>query len=50
MTRKLKLYLVSMLGVRSILTDEGDPKSLFTHIPFIIEAKDKTLYLSDPLK
>ena len=40
MTQKLKLYLVSMLGVRATVNDSGDPKSLFTHIPFIIEAKD----------
>lgn len=40
MPNKLKLYLVSMLGVRTTQTDEGEPKSLFTHIPFIMEAKD----------
>src|SRR5438128_1572376 len=40
MPNKLKLYLVSMLGVRATVTDDGDPKSLFCHIPFIIEAKD----------
>jgi hypothetical protein len=37
---KLKLYLVSMLGISETVTDDGDPKSLFCHIPFIIEAKD----------
>lgn len=40
MPNKLKLYLVSMLGVRSTLTDNGEPKSLYCHIPFMIEAKD----------
>lgn len=40
MPNKLKLYLVSMLGVRGTLTDAGDTKSLFCHIPFIIEATD----------
>ena len=40
MPNKLKLYLVSMLGVRTTHTDNGEPKSLFCHIPFIMEAKD----------
>jgi hypothetical protein len=40
MSNKLKLYLVSMLGVRRTVTDSGEPKSLFSHIPFIIEATD----------
>jgi len=40
MPNKFKLYLVSILDVRATVTDGGDPKDLFCHIPFIIEAKD----------
>ena len=40
MPNKLKLYLVSMLGVRPAVTDDGEPQSLFCHIPFMIEATD----------
>ena len=40
MSNKLKLYLVSILGVSRTTTDEGEPKSLFVHLPWITEATD----------
>ena len=39
MSTKLKLYIVSILGVKSTYKDD-QPKSLFCHVPIILEAKD----------
>ena len=39
MSKKLKLYLVSMLGVRTIYRDD-EPRSLFCHVPLLIDATD----------
>jgi hypothetical protein len=40
MSKHLKLYIVSILGVRSIVNDKGEPKSLFVHMPWMVEAKN----------
>jgi hypothetical protein len=40
MSSKLKLYIVSILGVRAIVNDQGEPKSLYVHMPWMVEAKD----------
>jgi hypothetical protein len=39
MSNKLKLYLVSLLGIRSTFEDDK-PKSLFCHVPLMVEATD----------
>ena len=39
MSNKLKLYLVSLLGIRSTYEDDK-PKSLFCHVPLMVEATD----------
>ena len=40
MPNKLKLYLVSILGVTRTQNDAGEPKSLYVHMPWITEATD----------
>ena len=39
MSKKLKLYLVSILGVSRTYKDD-QPKSLYVHLPIMVEAKD----------
>jgi len=38
MSQKLKLYIVSILAISPTTNDQGEPKSLYVHMPWIVEA------------
>jgi len=40
MPKELKLYIVSILAIRPTTNDKGEPKNLFVHMPWIVEATD----------
>ena len=40
MSNKLKLYIVSILAVRPVTNDKGEPNSLYFHRPWIVEARN----------
>jgi len=40
MSTKLKLYIVSIMAIRRDTNDKGEPKSLFVHMPWMVEARD----------